>query len=81
MLKGSCCLVAMVSPILLVYLALAGLYLVVMPVISVLYLKARWSYAGAWEKVFLLFLVFFFFPGLLLVCPFITFRPPLRSVS
>jgi len=71
----------MVIPIALVYLALAGLYLVVMPVISALYLKARWSYAGPWEKVLLFFLIFFFFPGLLLVCPFINFRPALRQVN
>ncbi|MEN9219441.1 MAG: NAD(P)H-quinone oxidoreductase subunit L [Thermostichales cyanobacterium BF4_bins_65] len=71
----------MLSPVALVYLALAGLYLLVMPLVSVLYLKARWSYAGKWEKVLLCFLVFFFFPGLVLVCPFINFRPPLRKLA
>ncbi|GAB4215816.1 MAG: hypothetical protein OHK0012_16780 [Synechococcales cyanobacterium] len=68
-------------PILLIYAGLAGAYLLVLPVLVVLYLQARWEKAGSWEKVLIFFLVFFFFPGTLLVSPFINFRPPLRPVS
>jgi NAD(P)H-quinone oxidoreductase subunit L len=64
----------------LLYLALMGAYLVVIPGGLYLYLKQRWYVAGSLERSFMYFLVFFFFPGLLLLSPFLNFRPQRRSV-
>jgi NAD(P)H-quinone oxidoreductase subunit L len=44
------------------------------------YFKARWYKTGSWERVFICFLAFFFFPGLLLIAPFFNFRPTARQV-
>jgi NAD(P)H-quinone oxidoreductase subunit L len=62
------------------YLTLGGAYLVVLPVLLLFLLKARWYIAGSIERVFLYFLVFFFFPGLLLLAPFFNFRPERRTI-
>ncbi|HIK23803.1 MULTISPECIES: photosynthetic/respiratory NAD(P)H-quinone oxidoreductase subunit L [unclassified Thermosynechococcus] len=64
-----------------VYVALAGLYLLVVPAIVYAYLKARWYVASSFERAFMYFLVTFFFPGLLLLAPFINFRPQPRSLN
>lgn len=65
----------------LLYLALAGAFLVVVPAILYFYLKARWYVASSLERGFMYFLVFFFFPGLLLLSPFLNFRPKRREVA
>ncbi len=65
---------------LLLYVALAGAYLVVVPLLIYAYLQARWYVASAWERGFMYFLVFFFFPGLLLFSPFLNFRPQRRKI-
>jgi NAD(P)H-quinone oxidoreductase subunit L len=62
------------------YLALGGAYLLVFPVLLLFLLKARWYVASSIERVFLYFLVFFFFPGLLLAAPFFNFRPERRTI-
>jgi NAD(P)H-quinone oxidoreductase subunit L len=62
------------------YLALAGAYLVVVPLIIIFYLKVRWYIASSIERGFMYFLVFFFFPGFLLLGPFINFRPQRRQI-
>ncbi|MFS8855024.1 NAD(P)H-quinone oxidoreductase subunit L [Synechococcus sp. H55.7] len=62
------------------YAGLAILYLLVLPLLSLLYVDKRWTSAGAWEKVLMFFLVLFFFPGMVLVAPFMTFRPKPRSL-
>lgn len=64
-----------------VYVGLAGLYLLVVPAIVYAYLNARWYVAGSFERAFMYFLVTFFFPGLLLLAPFINFRPQPRSLN
>ncbi|NER34827.1 MAG: NAD(P)H-quinone oxidoreductase subunit L [Oscillatoria sp. SIO1A7] len=64
----------------LLYLVLGGAYLVVLPLALFFYLKNRWNVAGSIERTFLYFLVFFFFPGLLLLSPFLNFRPQGREV-
>lgn len=64
-----------------VYGALAGLYLLVVPAIVYAYLNARWYVASSFERAFMYFLVTFFFPGLLLLAPFINFRPQPRSLD
>lgn len=63
----------------LLYLILSGTYLLVIPGALYLYLKQRWYVASSIERVFMYFLVFFFFPGLLLLAPFLNFRPKRRE--
>ncbi len=65
----------------LVYLALAGAYLLVIPVAVLLYLKQRWYTASSIERGFMYFLVFFFFPGLLLLSPITNLRPRPRKIE
>ncbi|MBW4563499.1 MAG: NAD(P)H-quinone oxidoreductase subunit L [Mojavia pulchra JT2-VF2] len=65
----------------LLYLILAGAYLLVIPVAVLLYLKQRWYVASSVERTFMYFLVFFFFPGLLVLSPFVNFRPQRRQIE
>lgn len=65
----------------LLYLILGGAYLVVVPAALFLYLQKRWYTCGSVERVFMYFLVFFFFPGLLLLAPFLNFRPKRRQIE
>ncbi|NJL88358.1 MAG: NAD(P)H-quinone oxidoreductase subunit L [Coleofasciculaceae cyanobacterium SM2_1_6] len=65
---------------LLLYVVLAGTYLAVVPLLTYAYLKARWYVASSWERGFMYFLVFFFFPGLLLLSPLLNFRPQRRQI-
>jgi NAD(P)H-quinone oxidoreductase subunit L len=64
----------------LLYLMLSGAYLLVIPGALYLYLSKRWYVASSFERAFMYFLVFFFFPGLLLLSPFLNFRPKLRQI-
>ena len=64
----------------LLYLALGGLYLIVIPLAVYLYLQKRWYVASSIERVFMYFLVYFFFPGLLLFSPFLNFRLKKRQL-
>jgi NAD(P)H-quinone oxidoreductase subunit L len=64
----------------LVYLILAGAYLLVAPIAVLLYLKQRWYVASSVERVLMYFSVFFFFPGLLLLSPFVNLRPQRRQI-
>ena len=64
----------------LLYLILAGAYLLVVPFTVLLYLKQRWYVASSFERAFMYFMVFFFFPGLLLLGPFVNFRPQRRQI-
>ncbi len=65
----------------LLYLVLAGAYLVGVPLVIYFYLQARWYVASSFERGFMYFLVFFFFPGLLLLAPFLNLRPKRRAIS
>ncbi len=65
----------------LLYLALGGAYLVAVPLAIFFYLQARWYVASSFERGFMYFLVFFFFPGLLVLSPFLNFRPKRRTIS
>jgi NAD(P)H-quinone oxidoreductase subunit L len=67
-----------IAPI--VYAAIAGTYLLVIPLLVLFYFKARWYKTGSLERVFLCFLAFFFFPGLLLLSPLFNFRPEARQI-
>ena len=65
----------------LLYLVLGGAYLVVLPAMVFLYLKNRWYTASSIERLLMYFMVFFCFPGLLLLSPFLNFRPQKRQVQ
>jgi NAD(P)H-quinone oxidoreductase subunit L len=64
----------------LLYLILSGTYLLVIPVLTYWYLTQRWYIASSFERSFMYFLVFFFFPGMLLLSPFLNFRPKPRQI-
>jgi NAD(P)H-quinone oxidoreductase subunit L len=64
----------------LIYLVLSGAYLLVLPAIIYFYLKSRWYVASSIERVFMYFLVFLCFPGMLLLSPFLNFRPKRHNV-
>jgi len=63
------------------YLALAGAFLLVIPALVFVYLNKRFYVAGSWERFVMYFLVFFFFPGMLLLSPFINLRPQPRTIE
>lgn len=65
----------------LLYLTLAGAFLVVIPALLYLYLQKRWYVASSLERGFMYFLVFMFFPGLLLLAPFLNLRPKRRAIE
>lgn len=65
----------------LLYLVLSGTYLLVVPAILYFYLDKRWYIVSSFERAFMYFLVFFFFPGLLLLSPFLNFRPKRRQIK
>ena len=67
--------------ILIIYAALAGAYLLVMPAIVYTYLNTRWYVASSIERVFMYFLMFLFFPGMLVLSPFLNFRPRKRQIE
>jgi len=64
----------------LLYLILAGAYLLAAPIAVLLYLKQRWYVASSVERVLMYFLVFFFFPGLLVLSPIVNLRPQRRQI-
>ncbi|MEO0407201.1 MAG: NAD(P)H-quinone oxidoreductase subunit L [Cyanobacteria bacterium P01_A01_bin.135] len=65
--------------VLLMYAGLGGAYLLVAPIAVLLYLNARWYDASSVERVIMYFCVFFFFPGLLVLSPFVNLRPEKRT--
>ena len=65
----------------LLYLVLSGVYLLVVPAALYFYLQKRWYIASSFERGFMYFLVFLFFPGLLLLSPFLNFRPKRRQIQ
>lgn len=65
----------------LLYLILGGAYLVVVPFALYIYLQKRWHVVSSFERAFMYFLVFFFFPGLILLGPFLNFRPHRRQIE
>ncbi|MDY6938162.1 MAG: NAD(P)H-quinone oxidoreductase subunit L [Cyanobacteriota bacterium] len=63
------------------YLSLAGIYLLVLPLGLYFYLKNRWYVASSIERLIMYFFVFFCFPGLILLSPFLNFRPQPRQLE
>ncbi len=66
---------------LVLYLSLAGTYLVVLPLGLYFYLKNRWYVASSIERLIMYFFVFLCFPGLILLSPFLNFRPQPRQLE
>jgi NAD(P)H-quinone oxidoreductase subunit L len=64
-----------------VYVAIAGVYLLVVPLALIFYVRQRWYVAGSVERTLLYGLVFVFFPGMLLFSPFLNFRPQPRDLN
>ncbi|MGF1518257.1 MAG: NAD(P)H-quinone oxidoreductase subunit L [Nodosilinea sp.] len=62
------------------YIAVAGTYLVVVPLALIFYVRRRWYVAGSVERTLLYGMVFVFFPGMLLFSPFLNFRPQPRDL-
>jgi NAD(P)H-quinone oxidoreductase subunit L len=65
----------------LLYLSLSGLYLLIVPAFIYFYLNSRWYVANPLERWFMYFLMFMFFPGILLMSPFLNFRPKRREIK
>ncbi|MBD1995842.1 NAD(P)H-quinone oxidoreductase subunit L [Leptolyngbya sp. FACHB-541] len=65
----------------LLYLGLGGAYLLVIPALTFFYLQKRWYIASSVERVLMYFFVFLFFPGLVLLSPFLNFRPQRRQIE
>ncbi|HIK30234.1 MAG TPA: NAD(P)H-quinone oxidoreductase subunit L [Oscillatoriales cyanobacterium M59_W2019_021] len=63
------------------YVALGGAYLLVLPFGLYLYLQKRWYVASSIERLFAYFFVFLLFPGMLLLAPFLNFRPKPRQIE
>jgi len=63
------------------YGGLAIAYLLVIPVAILFYLKAKWHKVSSVERFVLYGLMFVFFPGILLLSPFLNFRPQPRSLN
>jgi NAD(P)H-quinone oxidoreductase subunit L len=66
--------------VLVLYAVLGGLYLLIIPGALMLYLQRRWYGAGSIERLVLYALLFVFFPGTLLLSPFLNFRPKRREI-
>lgn len=67
--------------VLALYGALGFTYLLVIPAALLFYLKNRWYDVSSVERFILYMLVFAFFPGMLLLSPFLNFRPYPRDLS
>ncbi|PLS68783.1 MAG: NAD(P)H-quinone oxidoreductase [Cyanobacteria bacterium M5B4] len=65
---------------LITYTILGGTYLIVVPGLLMFYFKVRWFKTGSFERAFICFMAFFFFPGLILLSPFLNFRPESRKI-
>ncbi|HHP7244894.1 MAG TPA: NAD(P)H-quinone oxidoreductase subunit L [Elainellaceae cyanobacterium] len=63
------------------YVGLGGTYLIVLPLLTFFYLKSRWNTASSIERLLMYFFVFFCFPGMLLLSPFLNFRPKKRQIQ
>jgi NAD(P)H-quinone oxidoreductase subunit L len=57
------------------YVALAGAYLLVVPLALYWWMNRRWNVMGKIERTAVYGLVFLFFPGLILFAPFLNLRP------
>ena len=65
----------------ILYLVLAGAFLLVIPAGIYVYLQKRWYVASSVERLVMYFFVFLFFPGMLLLSPFLNLRPLPRQIE
>lgn len=65
----------------LIYLVLGGSYLLVLPAFVYFYLNQRWYNASSIERLIMYLFVFLSFPGMLLLSPFLNFRPKRRNLE
>lgn len=56
------------------YLALGGAYLLVVPMALMAWMTKRWTLMGKVERTAVYGLVFLFFPGLIVLAPFVNLR-------
>jgi NAD(P)H-quinone oxidoreductase subunit L len=56
------------------YMALGGAYLLVVPAALMAWMTKRWTVMGKIERTAIYGLVFLFFPGLILLAPFVNLR-------
>ena len=56
------------------YLALGGAYLLVVPAALMAWMAKRWTVMGKIERTAVYGLVFLFFPGLIVLAPFVNLR-------
>jgi NAD(P)H-quinone oxidoreductase subunit L len=56
------------------YAALAGLYLLVVPLALFLWMNKRWHQMGKIERLAVYGMVFLFFPGMIVFAPFLNLR-------
>ncbi len=62
------------------YAILGGLYLVVVPLALMYYIKLRFNVMSSIERLGLYGLTLVFFPGMLVLSPFLNFRPKRREI-
>lgn len=62
------------------YAILGGLYLVVVPLALMYYIKLRFNVMSSIERLSLYGLTLVFFPGMLVLSPFLNFRPKRREI-
>ncbi|MEL6469978.1 MAG: NAD(P)H-quinone oxidoreductase subunit L [Cyanobacteria bacterium J06614_10] len=62
------------------YAVLGVLYLAIIPGALMLYMKQRWYTAGSVERLIFYGLILVFFPGCLVLSPFLNFRPKRREI-
>ena len=58
----------------LAYALLGGLYLLVVPLALFFWMNSRWTRMGKIERLLVYGLVFLFFPGMVVLAPFLNFR-------
>ncbi|MEM9770535.1 MAG: NAD(P)H-quinone oxidoreductase subunit L [Cyanobacteria bacterium P01_D01_bin.73] len=63
------------------YVGIAGTYLLVIPAGLFIYLQKRWYVATSIERLIMYAMVFFFFPGMLAMSPFLNLRPKPRTID
>ena len=56
------------------FVALAAIYLIVVPLFLFYWMNSRWNIMGKYERLSIYGMVFLFFPGLILFAPFLNLR-------
>lgn len=67
--------------LLALYGALAFVYLLAAPGLVMAWLHYRWHGMGKYERLLVFGMVFLFFPGMILLSPFVNLRPVERRLT